>query len=45
MQVCPDIFGLDEDSGKAVLFENETNDACELIKEAVDSCPIGCINE
>jgi len=46
MQVCPDVFGLDENSGKAVLVKNEAGpEEQELIKEAIDSCPIGCINE
>jgi ferredoxin len=47
MQICPDTFGLDEDAGKAVLKEYEHGDdsLINLIKEAVDCCPIGCIEE
>jgi ferredoxin len=44
MQVCPEAFGLDKDAGKAVLKEHECGDDGQ-IKEAVDCCPIGCINE
>jgi ferredoxin len=46
MQVCPAVFGLDDDAGKAVILnEEEINGNEELIKEAIDSCPIGCISE
>ncbi|MDR1138024.1 MAG: ferredoxin [Synergistaceae bacterium] len=46
MQVCPAVFGLDDDAGKAVLLnEEKIDDNEELIKEAIDSCPIGCIGE
>jgi ferredoxin len=46
MQVCPDVFGLNEDEGKAVLLEDKAKSSeKELIHEAIDSCPIGCINE
>jgi ferredoxin len=49
MQVCPSIFGLDEDAGKVSLIGvDETDcgsDIIGLVKEAVDSCPVGCINE
>jgi ferredoxin len=44
MQICPDMFGLDEDAGRAALKRNKgAEDA--LIKEAVDCCPMGCIKE
>jgi ferredoxin len=46
MQICPDVFGLDEEAGKATLLEpNETSEKADFIKEAIDSCPIGCISE
>ena len=45
MQVCPSVFGLDEDSGKAVLLiESPASGDSDLIREAIDSCPVGCIN-
>jgi ferredoxin len=43
-QICPDAFGLDEDAGKAVL-KKQGHGGDSLIKEAVDCCPIGCIEE
>jgi ferredoxin len=45
MQVCPAVFGLDDDAGKAVLLNVEALDGHneQFIKEAIDSCPIGCI--
>ena len=47
MQVCPAVFGLDDDAGKAVLLIDGAMNSHEeqLIKEAIDSCPIGCIIE
>ncbi|MDR1509325.1 MAG: ferredoxin [Synergistaceae bacterium] len=46
MQICPAVFGLDDDAGKALLLNEEAISGHEeLIKEAMDSCPIGCINE
>ena len=45
MQICPEVFDLDEESGKAVLLNNEHSDEnINLVKEAADSCPIGCVN-
>ena len=44
-QVCPDAFVLDENAGKARI--NDANRARwkeNLVKEAIDICPIGCIN-
>jgi ferredoxin len=46
MQICPDIFGLDDNEGRAVIIDSgKTEDELELVKEAIDNCPIGCINE
>ena len=45
MQVCPEVFGLDEELGKVVLLNYElSDDNINLVREAVDSCPIGCVN-
>ena len=48
MQVCPEVFGLDEEAGKVVLLNNEkpddNADLVKEVKEAADSCPIGCVN-
>ncbi|MDR1516285.1 MAG: ferredoxin [Synergistaceae bacterium] len=44
-QVCPDVFFLDEDAGRAVISNAELADSEEnLVREAIDACPIGCIN-
>lgn len=40
-QLCPEIFKLDEDEGKAVVISQA---ACEALKEAVDSCPVYAIS-
>lgn len=46
MQVCPAVFSLDENAGKALLTSNEAPEGRqEDVKEAIDSCPIGCIIE
>ncbi len=46
MQVCPDVFQLDEDEGKGTIIKTEISDEeIGFIKKAVDSCPVGCINE
>ncbi len=39
-QICPEIFVLDEDAGKAKVIRPEGG---ENAHEAVDSCPVGCI--
>ena len=45
MQICPEVFDLDEESGKAVLLNNEhSDDNIDLVKEAADCCPIGCVS-
>ena len=47
MQVCPEVFGLDEEFGRAMLLnyeQSDDNDNTDLVKEAADSCPIGCLN-
>lgn len=46
MQVCPDVFKLDEEEGKGtVLNPNYPEEDVDCVKEAIESCPIGCINE
>lgn len=45
-QICPEVFVLDEEAGKAEVIGAPTADlGKELVKEAIDSCPVGCINE
>lgn len=40
-QICPDVFELDEDAGKAKVIRP---DGAECAQEAADSCPVGCIS-
>jgi len=39
-QICPDVFELDEDAGKAKVIRPA---GAECAKEAADSCPVSCI--
>ncbi len=43
VEICPEIFGFDETEQKAYVkhFEGCSDD---LIQEAIDSCPAGCIS-
>lgn len=46
MQVCPDVFKLDENEGKGTIIRPDfPDDESDSVKKAVDSCPVGCINE
>jgi len=40
-QICPEVFELDEDAGKAKVVRKEGADCAQ---EAADSCPVGCIS-
>ena len=39
-QLCPEVFKLDENEGKAMVISQEN---LGLAKEAVDSCPVSAI--
>ncbi|HDQ93673.1 MAG TPA: ferredoxin [Synergistetes bacterium] len=39
-QICPEVFELDEDAGKAKVIRQG---GAECAREASDSCPVGCI--
>ncbi|MBF0121182.1 MAG: ferredoxin [Desulfobacterales bacterium] len=42
-ELCPDVFGFDESSGKAnVIIEAGGSEDC--IQEAIDTCPVECIH-
>lgn len=46
MQVCPDVFKLDEDKGKGTIIKPDFfKEESDCVKKAQDSCPVGCINE
>jgi len=43
VELCPDVFGFDEDAEKAnVILEEGGPEDC--IQEAIDSCPVECIH-
>jgi ferredoxin len=45
MEICPSVFRLDDDEGKAMVISQDYDDKTkDLVKEAIESCPIGCIN-
>jgi ferredoxin len=46
MQICPDIFKLDEEEGRAFVVSIDYDDSEEeQVREAIDACPIGCISK
>ncbi|MGB5984894.1 MAG: ferredoxin [Desulfobacterales bacterium] len=43
VELCPDVFGFDEDEEKAYVIKPEGGDeAC--IDEAMETCPVECIH-
>ncbi|MEM2982965.1 MAG: ferredoxin [Candidatus Bathyarchaeia archaeon] len=42
-EICPDVFQLDEEKGKAQVIKPEDGPE-ELIQEAMDTCPVECIH-
>lgn len=43
VELCPDVFGFDEDAEKAkVILDEGGPENC--IQEAIDSCPVECIH-
>ena len=40
VQLCPEVFKLDEDEGKGMVISQEIT---ECAKEAADSCPVSAI--
>jgi len=43
VELCPDVFGFDEDTEKAkVIREEGGSESC--IQEAVETCPVECIH-
>jgi ferredoxin len=43
VEICPDVFGFDEDKGVAYVILPEGGPEDE-VQEAVDSCPVECIH-
>lgn len=44
VEMCPTVFGLDEDSEKAVVIEGADGDE-DCVDEAIASCPAECISK
>ena len=42
VQICPEVCELDEEAGKARMARQ--GGTPEAIREAVESCPVGCIS-
>ena len=42
VEVCPDVFDLDEDA--VAIVTNQRGDDRESIQEAIDACPESCIH-
>ncbi len=42
VEICPDVFGFDENEEKAYVIKPEGGPEDE-IREAMDSCPVECI--
>ncbi len=43
VELCPDVFGFDEDAEKAKVIMEEGG-AEDCIQEAMDTCPVECIH-
>ena len=43
VELCPDVFGFNEDTEKAEVLQAEGGDE-DCIEEAIDSCPVECID-
>ena len=43
VELCPDVFGFDEDEEKAHVKETDVVDE-ECVEEAIDTCPVECIH-
>ena len=42
VEVCPDVFGFDEDTEKAYVIEGAESGS-DCVEEAIASCPAECI--
>lgn len=43
VELCPEVFGFDEENEVAYVIDAETGSE-EDIQEAIDSCPVECIS-
>ena len=44
VEICPNVFRFDEESGKALVIEDGSGDA-DCVDEAIASCPAECIQK
>jgi ferredoxin len=44
VELCPEVFGFDEDNEKAFVKES-ADPSASCIEEAVDTCPVECIHQ
>jgi len=44
VEICPTVFGFDEDEGKAHVIDGANPDE-DCVDEAVASCPAACISK
>jgi ferredoxin len=42
VELCPDVFGFNEDEEKAFVIQEQGGDE-ECIQEAIETCPVECI--
>ncbi len=42
VEICPDVFGFDEDEEKAYVIDPDGGDI-DCVEEAAASCPVECI--
>ncbi|MBN2569889.1 MAG: ferredoxin [Deltaproteobacteria bacterium] len=43
VELCPDVFGFDDDAGKAFVIMPEGGPE-QCIDDAIETCPSGCIH-
>ena len=42
VELCPEVFGFDEEAEKAVVIQPEGGPDC--VEEAIETCPVECIH-
>jgi len=43
VELCPDVFKIDEDLEKAVVIDPDSDDPC--VDEAIETCPVEAISK
>ncbi len=44
VEICPEVFAMDEDLGKAYV-QDDADASLDCVEEAIGSCPAGCISQ